>query len=51
MLEIEEIMIGKMIEKRWVGYFCVGWKFVEVLVYVGRMVIESVSGVVVKEGK
>lgn len=50
-LQIDQIMIGNMIDKTSVGYFSVASKFVEVLLYVPTILIQSVSPLLVKERK
>lgn len=50
-LQIDQIMIGNMIDKTSVGYFSVASKFVEVLLYVPTILIQTVSPLLVKERK
>lgn len=50
-LQIDQIMIGNMIDKTSVGYFSVASKFVEVLLYVPIILIQTVSPLLVKERK
>lgn len=50
-LQIDQIMIGNMIDKTSVGYFSVASKFIEVLLYVPTILIQTVSPLLVKERK
>lgn len=50
-LQIDQIMIGNMIDKTSVGYFSVASKFVEVLLYVPTILIQTVSPLLVKKRK
>lgn len=50
-LQIDQIMISNMIDKTSVGYFSVASKFVEVLLYVPTILIQTVSPLLVKERK
>ena len=50
-LQIDQIMIGNMIDKTSVGYFSVASKFVEVMLYVPTILIQTVSPLLVKERK
>lgn len=50
-LQIDQIMIGNMIDKTSVGYFSVASKFVELLLYVPTILIQTVCPILVKERK
>lgn len=50
-LQIDQIMIGNMIDKTSVGYFSVASKFVELLLYVPTILIQTVCPLLVKERK
>lgn len=47
-LWIDQIMIGNMIDKTSVGYFSVATKFVEILIYVPTVLIQTVCPLLVK---
>ena len=50
-LQIDQIMIGNMIDKTSVGYFSVASKFVELLLYVPTILIQTVCPILIKERK
>lgn len=47
-LQIDQVMIGNMIDKQSVGYFSVASKFVEVLIYVPTVIIQAVCPILVR---
>lgn len=47
-LQIDQVMIGNMIDKSSVGYFSVASKFVEVLIYVPTVIIQAISPILVR---
>ena len=50
-LQIDQIMIGNMIDKTSVGYFSVASKFIEILIYVPTILIQTVCPILVREKK
>lgn len=47
-LQIDQVMIGNMINKSSVGYFSVASKFIEILIYVPTILIQTVCPVLVR---
>lgn len=48
-LQIDQVMIGNMINKSSVGYFSVASKFIEILIYVPTILIQTVCPVLVRK--
>lgn len=47
-LQIDQVMIGNMIDKPTVGYFSVASKFVEVSIYLPTIIIQTISPVLIR---